>query len=205
MSTTLDFSTTQYTGTSLVSHAMQGLRASLVMLVICGFLYTGVVTKLGGILFPHQSTGSLILDDGNAVGSLLVGQPFSSDQYFYGRPSAADCDPTSTGGSNLAPSNPELRERVSHLSETIQKREQISADSIPIDLLAASGAGLDPHISPAAARIQINRVAAARGLSEREIQTLIERATEAPQWGMFGQTRVNVLKLNLLLDGVKSP
>lgn len=177
-----------------------GLRAALLFLVLCGLIYTGIATLLGGLLFPHQANGSLIEQDGRRVGSELVAQPFISPQYFYGRPSAAGYDPTATGGSNLAPSNPELAARVRAESDRIQALEAVSADDIPVDLLSASGAGLDPHITPAAARLQVARVAAARGWSEARILAAIDTITEGRQWGLFGQPRVNVLALNLTLD-----
>lgn len=182
------------------SQLLTALRASVVFLVLCGLIYTGIATILGGVLFPHQATGSLIERDGQIIGSQLVGQPFASLQYFYGRPSAADYDPTATGGSNFAPGNPELRARVAADCTRIQAQEGVAASAIPVDLLAASGAGLDPHISPAAARLQAPRVAAARGLSEATVLAALVQATEDPQWGLFGQSRVNVLLLNLTLD-----
>lgn len=185
---------------SIPSQLLTALRAALVFLVLCGLIYTGVATFLGGLLFPHQATGSLIERNGEPLGSSLVGQPFESAQYFYGRPSAADYDPTATGGSNLAPSNPELRDRARGDSERIQASEGANADSIPVDLVAASGAGLDPHISPAAAELQAPRVAAARSIRVETVREVIKQHTQGPQWGVFGQPRVNVLELNLALD-----
>ena len=185
---------------SIPKQLLTALRATLVFLALCGLVYTGIATFLGGLLFPHQATGSLIERDGQTLGSSLVGQPFESTQYFYGRPSAADYDPTATGGSNLAPSNPELRERARGDSERIQTKEGINADAIAVDLIAASGAGLDPHISPAAAELQVPRVAEARGIPVETVREVIQQHTQGPQWGLFGQPRVNVLELNLALD-----
>ena len=182
-----------------------GLRFSLVMLGLCGLAYSGVTTAVGGLLFPAQSTGSLIERDGKAVGSTLVGQPFVGTSYFHGRPSAAEYDPTATGGSNLGPANPELRERVSSDSVRIQQQEGVTAGQIPVDMLAASGAGLDPHISPAAAKLQIDRVAEARGLSVAQVAELVDTHIEGKQLGLFGQPRVNVLLLNLALDELPAP
>lgn len=182
------------------SQLLTALRASIVFLALCGLVYTGIATFLGGVLFPHQATGSLLEREGRIVGSSLVAQPFASPQYFYSRPSAVGYDPTGTGGSNLAPSNPALRERASADSVRIQALESVNADAIPVDLISASGAGLDPHISPAAARLQAPRVAAARGMPEAGVLSAIEQATEGAQWGLFGQPRVNVLLLNLALD-----
>lgn len=184
------------------SQLLTALRAAVFFLVLCGLIYTGVATFLGGLLFPQQATGSLIEQDGRVIGSRLVAQPFVSPQYFYSRPSAADYDPTGTGGSNLAPSNPELSARVRDESARIQALEGVSANAIPVDLLAASGAGLDPHISPEAARLQAPRVALARDLPMERILEVVEEHTQGPQWGVFGQPRVNVLQLNLALDAL---
>ncbi|MDF3125293.1 potassium-transporting ATPase subunit KdpC [Rheinheimera sp. 1928-s] len=175
-----------------------GLAA--VMLVTCGLVYSGSVTGLAGLLFPQQATGSLVLVDGKAVGSALIAQPFSSDVYFHGRPSSVNTDPMSTGGSNLAPSNPALRDRVAAESAVLTERYQLAATELPIDLLASSGSGVDPHISPEAAALQLKRVAAARSIPSDLLNKLVEQQTEAPQWGIFGQPRVNVLLLNLALD-----
>lgn len=184
------------------SQLLTALRAAVFFLVLCGLIYTGVATFLGGLLFPQQATGSLIEQEGRVIGSRLVAQPFVSPQYFYSRPSAADYDPTGTGGSNLAPSNPELRARVRDESARIQTLEGVTANAIPVDLLAASGAGLDPHISPKAARLQAPRVALARDLPMERILEVVEQHTQEPQWGVFGQPRVNVLQLNLALDAL---
>lgn len=177
-----------------------GLRFCLVMLVLCGFLYSASITKLGELLFPYQAHGSLLEYEDETRGSVLIAQNFSGDAYFHGRPSAANNDPMATAGSNLAPSNPALRERALADSAAIQTREQITATLIPVDLISASGSGADPHISPAAAQLQIARVAKARAISETQIAELIAQNTEQKQWGIFGQVRVNVLLLNLGLD-----
>ena len=177
-----------------------GLRFCLVMLVLCGILYSASITKLGELLFSYQAQGSLLEHKGEARGSLLVAQTFSGDGYFHGRPSAASNDPMATAGSNLAPSNPALRKRAQADSTAIQTREQVSAAQIPVDLISASGSGVDPHISPAAAQVQIARVARARNISETEVAQLVANNTEQKQWGIFGQVRVNVLLLNLALD-----
>lgn len=177
-----------------------GVRFCLLMLVLCGILYSASITKLGELLFPYQAQGSLLEHKSEARGSVLVSQTFSGDGYFHGRPSAANNDPMATAGSNLAPSNPVLRERAQADSTAIQTREQITATQIPVDLISASGSGVDPHISPAAAQVQIARVARARNISEAEVAKLIANNTEQKQWGIFGQVRVNVLLLNLGLD-----
>lgn len=177
-----------------------GLRFCLVMLVLCGILYSASITKLGELLFPYQAHGSLLEYEDETRGSVLIAQNFSGDAYFHGRPSAANNDPMATAGSNLAPSNPALRERALADSTAIQTREQITATQIPVDLISASGSGVDPHISPAAAQVQIARVARVRGISEAEVAKLIANNTEQKQSGIFGQVRVNVLLLNLGLD-----
>ena len=170
--------------------------------VLAGGLYPVVTTLAAGAIFPAQANGSLITVGGKVVGSALIGQPFSGDRYFIGRPSAAGngYDPTAASGSNLASSNPALRTRVQADSAAIAKREGIAASQIPADLVTASGSGLDPHISPAGAAEQVARVAKARGLSAERVRALIEQFTERGVLGL-GEPGVNVLKLNLALDG----
>ncbi len=180
---------------------LPALRFSLVALVCCGALYSGGVTLLNQLLFPAQSNGSLIqATDGKVLGSVLVAQPFSAERYFHGRPSAVNTDPMNTAGSNLAPSNPVLRERVAAESARLAALYQVDASTLPLDLLASSGSGVDPHISPAAAQLQVERVARARGCATATVTTLVEQQTLAPQWGVLGEPRVPVLPLNLALD-----
>ena len=176
------------------------LGLALVMLAICGGIYSATVTGISGALFPQQANGSLISQNGKLVGSALVAQPFSAEHYFHGRPSSVGTDPMATGGSNLAPSNPELRQRVAQTSAELTARYQVAATDLPVDLLASSGSGVDPHISPTAAMLQLQRVAAARGISPAQLEQLVQQHTELAQWGLFGQPRVNVLLLNLALD-----
>lgn len=177
------------------------LGFALVFTALCGLAYPVVTTLLGGWLFPYQAQGSLLEHGGQVVGSALVGQPFHGEDYFTGRPSAAGdgYDPMSAAGSNLAVSNPALRERAEASSSEIAAREGVLPEQIPVDLIAASGSGLDPHISPASARLQIPRVAQARGLSEAELIELVAAHTERNPLGL-GQPGVNVLTLNLGLD-----
>ncbi len=169
--------------------------------VLGGLLYPAVTTLVAGAVFPAQANGSLITSGGKVVGSALVGQPFSGDRYFIPRISAAGngYDPTAASGSNLAGSNPALRARVQADSAAIAKREGVQPSQIPADLVTASGSGLDPHISPQGAAIQVARVARTRGLSTAQVQAAVAAATESA--GLIGQARVNVLKLNLALDG----
>ena len=176
------------------------LGLALVMLAICGGIYSAAVTGISGALFPQQANGSLISQNGKLVGSALVAQPFSAEHYFHGRPSSVGTDPMATGGSNLAPSNPQLRQRVAQTSAELTARYQVAATDLPVDLLASSGSGVDPHISPAAAMLQLQRVATARGISPAQLEQLVQQHTELAQWGLFGQPRVNVLLLNLALD-----
>lgn len=182
--------------------AMTALRVALVLVVLCGGVYPAVTALIGGALFPGQATGSLIVRDGKVVGSALVGQPFESDRYFYGRPSASDYRAFSMSASNLAPSNPALRARVRARAEAIAAREAVPMTAIPIDLLAASGSGIDPHISPEAAAIQVERVARARRIAPARVRQLVAAHTEPPFLGILGQPRVHVLRLNLALDAL---
>jgi K+-transporting ATPase ATPase C chain len=179
---------------------LHALRGALVLMLLCGGLYPLITVAVGGLLFPQQATGTLIERDGRVVGSALVGQPFSAPGYFHGRPSAAGHDPFGLAGSNLAPSNPQLRERAAADSQRIADSNGVAPTAIPVDLVAASGSGIDPHISPAAAAIQIGRVAAARGLPRTEVAGLLAAQVEPPVLGVLGQPRVNVLVLNLALD-----
>ncbi len=176
---------------------------TVVMIGLFGLVYPLVTTLIGQALFPVQATGSLITRNGTIVGSSLIGQSFSGEKYFIGRPSAAGngYDPTSASGSNAAPSNPALVERATATAQEIAAREGVPETQIPVDLIAASGSGLDPHISPAAADLQVPRVARARGVGEAAVRAAIARHTEQPTLGVLGQARVNVLELNLDLDG----
>lgn len=181
-------------------HPASSLLFSVVFLMICGLVYPLATTFVGGLLFPEQARGNIVEVNGVAVASRLVAQPFVSDHYFYGRPSAANFDPRAVSGSNLASTNPNLRTRVIASSEEIQKREKISALEIPADMLAASGSGIDPHISAAGAMIQVKRVARARGVSTEEVQRVVEKQTSEPTFGTLGAQRVNFIELNVALD-----
>ena len=176
---------------------------TLVTTVLLGIIYPLVVTGLAQVIFPKQANGELIVRNGVLVGSRLMGQPFTAPGYFYSRPSAAGTagyDPTSSGGSNLGPTNKTLIDRV----ETSVKQLQPTNPGarIPVDLVTTSGSGLDPDISPAAAEFQVPRVAKERGTSEEEVRALVAKHTEGRQLGFLGERRVNVLELNLDLDSV---
>lgn len=175
-------------------------RFTLVTTALLGIVYPLVVTGLAQALFPRQANGSLIWKNGKLVGSHLIGQPFSAPGYFRSRPSAAGTgyDPTQSGGSNLGPTNAALMARVKESVRQLQAENP--GAPIPVDLVTASGSGLDPDISPAAAEFQVPRVARERGMSEAQVRELVRRHTLGRQWGFLGEPRVNVLDLNLDLD-----
>jgi K+-transporting ATPase ATPase C chain len=171
--------------------------------IITGVVYPLTVTGLAQFLFPHQANGSLIVIDGKTYGSELIGQQFDDPNYFWGRPSAAGYNAAASSGSNLGPMNPLLEEVVKARIDALQAADPNNTLPIPVDLVTASASGLDPHISVAAALYQISRVAAARGVSEAEVTSLVAQYTEGRQFGIFGEPRVNVLLLNLALDGIQ--
>jgi len=175
---------------------------TIVTTLIFGVLYPLVVTGLAQLFFPSQANGELIVKNGQAIGSRLIGQPFSSDKYFHPRPSAAGngYDPVapSGGASNLAPTNKALLDRVN--SDVQKLRVENPGAPIPVDLVTTSGSGLDPDISPAAAEFQIPRVARARRISEQDLRAFVDKHTAGRQLGFLGEPRVNVLELNLELD-----
>lgn len=176
------------------------LRFSLIAILMAGLGFPLFAAVLGGLLFPLQAQGSLVQRDGVVVGSLLVAQPFTSAGYFQPRPSAANYDPRALAGSNWAAGNPALRARMLEASAAIVKREGVAASEIPIDMITASGSGIDPHISPEAAQLQAGRVARTRGMDPMRVQALVHQYTLPPSFGVLGQARVNVLQLNLALD-----
>lgn len=195
---------------------LRQLRPALLMLliftVITGVVYPLVVTGIAQMVFSHQANGSLIVIDGKAYGSELIGQQFDDPKYFWGRLSATGTFPynafnaedlTASSGSNYGPLNPALMEMVQARVDALKAADPHNVDPIPVDLVTASGSGLDPHISVAAARYQIPRVAEARELSEADVQSLVERYTEGRQFGFLGEPRVNVLLLNMALDGLQ--
>lgn len=185
---------------------MKDLKSALLILifltVLLGGVYPAVVTVAAKLLFPHQAGGSLVTDgSGRVVGSDLIGQPFTKAKYFWSRPSATGdfaYNPLLSSGSNLSPANPQLLEQAK--KRILQLRETGVTGEIPVDLICASGSGLDPHISPEAARVQISRIASNRGMSIEKVQQLVAASTAGPQAGTLGAPRVNVLALNMALD-----
>lgn len=176
------------------------LMLALVTLLGFGLLYSLAGAALGRVLFPHQATGSLVERDGQVIGSSLVAQPFADDRYFQSRPSAAKYDVMALAGSNQARTNPDLRSRIDEARTAVATREGVAPDAVPSDLVTQSGGGIDPHLSPAAIQVQVARVARVRGLPVGEVERLVAAHTEAPQFGLLGAPRINVLELNLALD-----
>ncbi|MFL6587728.1 MAG: potassium-transporting ATPase subunit KdpC [Luteimonas sp.] len=176
------------------------LALALLTLLCAGFAYALLATGLGRLLFPAQAQGSLIERDGRIVGSALVAQPFADVRYFAPRPSAATFDPMAMAGSNQARSNPELLQTIATTRSEIAARDGIDVADVPSDLATRSGSGIDPHISPDSARVQVARVAAARSLDPAGVQALVDTHTQTPTFGVLGAARVNVLALNLALD-----
>jgi K+-transporting ATPase ATPase C chain len=177
----------------------------LVMTALVGLVYPLVITGIARVAFPQQAVGSLITRDGKAVGSSLIGQSFSSPKYFWGRPSATSPQPyngIASTGSNLGPLNPALIDSVKARVQALRDADPGNAQPIPVELVTASASGLDPEISPAAARYQAGRVARARGIPLRQIETLIQTHVQGRLLGLIGEPRVNVLELNLALDGL---
>jgi len=189
---------------------VRALRSAIVLYLLLalltGVLYPALVTLAAGLLFPEQAGGSLIVADGRAVGSSLIGQPTASPRYFHGRPSATrrvPCDATASAGSNLGPLNPALAGAVAARVAALRAEDPGNAAPIPVDLVTASGSGLDPHISPAAAEWQLARVARTRGLPEALVRSLLADCTEGRALGLLGEPRVNVLRLDLALDRLR--
>jgi len=183
------------------------LRPAIVLLVLLsvltGLVYPAIVTAIAQVVFPHQANGSLIVKDGKVVGSALIGQPFDDPKYFWSRPSATTPFPdnaAASSGSNLSPTNPDLIKAVQARVDALRAADPGNTAPVPVDLVTASGSGLDPDISPAAALYQVPRIVHARKFDPQTVQQLVERYTEGRTFGVLGEPRVNVLKLNLALD-----
>ncbi|HTY35806.1 MAG TPA: potassium-transporting ATPase subunit KdpC [Bacteroidota bacterium] len=190
---------------------MKSLRTSVIAIVLftvlTGFIYPLLVTGIAQLVFPGKANGSMLKKDGKVIGSELIGQAFSSPKYFWGRLSATvpyAYNAASSSGSNYGPLNPALLDATGKRVKALQDADSLGAKSIPVDLVTASGSGLDPHITVAAALYQVPRVARARHLKEETVRTMVEQQTEGRTLGFLGEPRVNVLKLNIALDELKS-
>ena len=183
---------------------LQSIRQTIVWTLLCGILYPLAITLFCQAVFPKQANGSLVTDaKGNVIGSTLIAQQFSGAKYFWPRPSAASpaYNTMPSGASNLGPTSKSLHDNVQGNAKTLRDASKLPADApVPADLVFTSASGVDPHISPEAARFQIGRVADARGLKKEDVSALVEQFVEPPQWGFLGDARVNVLNLNLALD-----
>lgn len=190
----------------MMKHQLRpALMMLLILTVLTGVMYPLAVTGLAQLLFPTQANGSLMTRDGKVIGSELIGQYFDEPQYFWGRPSATSPYPynaAASSGSNLGPTNPVLIEAVKTRVAAVRAADPGNEAPVPVDLVTTSGSGLDPHISPAAALYQAHRVARVRGVQESQVKDLVALHTEGRQFGLLGEPRVNVLKLNLALDTV---
>jgi len=190
----------------MLQTSLQSIRALLVLTLLTGIVYPLLVTGIAQLAFSRQANGSLIEQDGKVLGSRLIGQPFSDPKYFWSRPSATAPMPyngAASSGSNQGPTNPALKEAVEGRVKALRDAGADPSKPVPVDLVTASGSGLDPHISPAAADYQVARVAKARYLSENKVKELVQKHTEGRQWGILGEPRVNVLALNLELDTLR--
>ena len=202
---------------AMLRNIRQALVVTLVLLLLCGFVFPVLLSGLSGLLFPHQAGGSLVTANGKAVGAKLVGQEFTEAYFMKGRPSAyhyntyytdeqgsrfyndgSEFAGLGSGSNNYAATNPALTERVeADIKAFLEKNPGVKREDIPTDLLTASGSGLDPHISPASAEIQIPRIAEASGLTEEEIEDIVSENTQGKVFGVFGEETVNVLKVNI--------
>lgn len=178
----------------------------LMLTLVTGVAYPLFVTGVSALLMPGKASGSIVTRDGKAVGSALIGQPFSDPKYFWGRPSATGPQPyngAASAGSNLAPANPALVEAIQSRVQALREADPGNTAPVPVDLVTASGSGLDPHISPAAALYQVARVARLRGVAQEQLRGLVAAHTEGRTFGILGEPRVNVLALNLALESAR--
>jgi K+-transporting ATPase ATPase C chain len=187
----------------MFTELMPALRMLVIMTALTGVIYPLVVTGIAKVALSRAANGSLIVADGKTVGSDLIGQPFDDPKYFWSRPSATSPQPyngAASSGSNQGPRNPALADAVKDRIKALRDADPGNTAAVPVDLITASGSGLDPHISVAAAQYQLSRVAKARGLAEEPVRDLLNANTEGRTLGVLGEPRVNVLKLNIALD-----
>jgi potassium-transporting ATPase KdpC subunit len=186
---------------NILKQIYPAITITVVLTVLLGIIYPLVVTGLAQVMFPAKAAGSLIQKDGRVIGSRLIGQPFTGPGYFHSRPSAAGTgyDATASGGTNLGPTSQRLMDNIKTAAESL--REENPGTPIPIDMVTASASGLDPHITPAAAEFQVPRIAKERVMTADEVRRLVREHSEGRQFGLLGEPRVNVLELNLALDG----
>ena len=188
---------------SLARTSLTSLRMLAVFTLLLGVVYPAVIW-VAGLLSPNEANGSFIKDaSGTVVGSSLIGQEFTGAEWFHGRPSASDYDALSSGASNLAATSDELATQIAERREAVVAEDGVSPSEVPADALTASGSGLDPHISPEYANLQVERVATATGLAVEQVQALVDEATEPAQLGFIGSARVNVVLLNLALSDLR--
>jgi potassium-transporting ATPase KdpC subunit len=199
-----------------MKHILQSIRQLILWSVVCGVLYPFVMTVAFQALFPKQAGGSLVMRDGKVVGSALIAQQFSGTKYFWPRPSAGNSSPVAgapnaystvpSGASNLGPTSASLQSNVQGFAKALRDAHKLPADApVPADLVFTSASGVDPEISPEAARFQVTRVATARGMPVDQVAALVEKFVQPRQWGFLGEPRVNVLLLNLALDEANPP
>lgn len=193
----------------MMDNLKKGLKLTIVLTVICGLLYPLLITGIGQLFFPNQANGSVKEVDGVEVGSTIIGQQFTEDKYFVGRISAVGYNTSedgeevaaTSGSANLGPTSEVLKERVeADIAAFIEKNPTVSKEEISSELISQSGSGLDPHITPQGAKIQVDRIAKATGLTDVALNNLIDENTEGRWLGLFGEERVNVLKLNISID-----
>jgi K+-transporting ATPase ATPase C chain len=192
-------------GENTLSHLVTSILYTIVTVIVLGIIYPLVMTGIGMLAFPHQANGSFVESNGKVVGSEIIGQLWTKPQYFQGRPSAAGkgYDPTSTGGTNLAPTSKKLMDATKATIAALKKANPDAVGEPPIDLVTSSGSGVDPDISPEAAAWQIPRVAAARHMTPAAVKAIVDAHIVGRTFGILGEPRVNVLNLNLALDAAK--
>jgi K+-transporting ATPase ATPase C chain len=185
----------------MIKLIIQSIRQTILWTLIAGVAYPIAITVIAQLAFKDQANGSLLVKDGKVVGSEFIAQQFTGTNYFWPRPSACSYGTVPSGASNLGPTSGTLKTNVMNNAAAFISGNNLPTNTVvPADMLYASASGLDPHISPESARLQVGRVAASRGWSEAKVSALVEKFIEPPQWGLFGQARVNVLKLNVALD-----